>query len=110
EDVGDPGEHQRLVVADDDARGLSHHASVTGIAASTTVPPPDGLSTVRCPSRAVTRSPRPASPPPGRATAPPMPSSSTVSRSRPSSWRALTRAPEAFAYFATLVSASAATK
>jgi hypothetical protein len=62
------------------------------------------------PLSADTRSRRPDKPLPGAGAAPPAPSSSTVSSSASALSVAVTLAPEAFAYFATFVSASAATK
>src|SRR6185369_1462426 len=56
----------------------------SGISATTRVPPADGLSTRKEPSRTATRSASPRRPEPFRRLAPPTPSSVTSTRSRPS--------------------------
>ena len=82
----------------------------TGNSAVTTVPSPGGLETKSRPSSAATRSDSPRSPEPALSSAPPTPSSA-ISITATSPLRAtLTDAFVAWAYFATLVSASEATK
>src|SRR5919108_5250251 len=100
--LGDDGQ-QRLRVADprnDGVAGVFEEPSEAltqehgvlgdhdshGIATSTVVPSPSGLSTANVPPCAATRSRSPASPDPRRTTAPPTPSSDTVTWSLPLSW------------------------
>src|SRR5207244_8342681 len=79
-----------------------------GISPTTLVPPLAGLWTRKRPPSASTRSARPRSPEPVSAVAPPTPSSSTLTTSKPSSRMAVTFAADARACFTTLASASQA--
>src|SRR3954462_11957861 len=81
----------------------------SGIAARTDVPSPAGLSTTSLPSSASTRSTSPRRPVPRLTSAPPTPSSTTSITAWASSHVTRTRAYDACAYFATLVSASETT-
>ena len=81
-----------------------------GSTARTSVPSPGGLVTTSSPSTAPTRSASPVSPEPVPACAPPTPSSSTSTTSRSSPLATRTVAWLAFAYLATLVSASETVK
>src|SRR5690606_10566088 len=83
-------------------RVLGYH-DAHGILASTTVGPPRGLCTENCPSSAATRRARPVSPEPV-ISAPPHPSSTTVTvTTRPSAATVTDTlsAPECFAEFVT---------
>jgi hypothetical protein len=73
------------------------------------VPSPGGLCTVIVPPSASTRSVSPVSPEPLAGSAPPMPSSRTVSRRRPSTTSAATHMAVGRACLAAFVSASATT-
>ena len=83
----------------------------SGIVARILVPPPGGLSTLKLPSRAATRSSSPSRPEPREGSAPPTPSSTTSTTIVSSSSSAATRtcANVAPAYLTTLASASAVT-
>jgi hypothetical protein len=80
--------------------------SPTGISTWIWVPRSGGLSISRRPLRASTRAARPRSPEPPAGSAPPTPSSATVTSARPLARRTLTVTCEACAYFATFASAS----
>src|SRR4051794_3139364 len=97
----DPLAHERAVVRDHDAHGRS---------AVTTVPVPRGLRIRSVPSSAATRSASPWSPVPAVSSAPPTPSSAISMTAMPSRRDTWTDALVAWAYFATLASASQATK
>ena len=88
---------------------MSAVSSVSGISARTAVPAPGGLSISSVPSRTATRSSRPRRPDPPEGSAPPTPSSETITRSAPFDRATSTRADDACAYFATFVSVSAMT-
>ena len=82
---------------DGSCRQAAHGASVcrgstSGISARTEVPPPEGLSTESVPSRTATRSTSPRRPDPPTGSAPPTPSSETVTTSTPSCGWTHTRA------------------
>ena len=81
-----------------------------GITATTRVPLPGGLSTVRVPPSVSTRSASPRSPVPRIGSAPPVPSSATSTLMPPESAPTETVTCEADAYFATFASASAQMK
>src|SRR5262249_10977009 len=78
----------------------------SGRTARTSVPTPRGLSTLSVPSAAPTRSTRPVRPEPASRRAPPTPSSRTSTTRLPFSAPRVTWAWLAWAYLATLVSAS----
>ena len=124
--LGDDGE-QRLGVADagdDVVTGVLEQAGEAlaqedgvlrdhdphGIATSTRVPSPRGLTISSVPPCAATRSRRPARPDPRRTTAPPTPSSATVTCSVPLSWTARTVTFDGDPCLTAFVSASHATK
>src|SRR4051795_3822685 len=92
---------QAAVVGDHDAHGSS---------AVTTVPSPAGLRMRSVPSSAATRSASPWSPVPADSSAPPTPSSAISITATPSRRETCPDALVAWAYWATLASASQATK
>ena len=92
---------QPAVVGDHDAHGRS---------AVTTVPAPGGLRMRSVPSSAATRSASPWSPVPADSSAPPTPSSVISMTATPLRRETRTDALVAWAYLATLASASQATK
>src|SRR5215207_3537333 len=98
---GEAVANDQVVVGDHDAHGSS---------ALTVVPPPGGLETCSSPSSASSRSSRPRRPEPREASAPPMPLSATsiVMLVPLRATRSVTAV--ACEYFATLASASEATK
>src|SRR4051812_36576839 len=92
---------QRAVIRDHDAHGSS---------AVTTVPAPRGLRMRSVPSSAATRSASPCRPVPAVSSAPPTPSSAISMTAEPGRRETRTDALLAWAYLATLASASQATK
>jgi hypothetical protein len=97
EETGNPFADERRVVGDHDPHGIP---------ALRVVPQPAPLSTVSVASSASSRSRRPAKPESAAARAPPIPSSTTATRSVSSSRPSLTVAWEADACLKTLVSPS----
>src|SRR5439155_13420514 len=81
-----------------------------GSSATTRVPPPGGLTTASAPSRAATRSLNPGSPLPLPGSAPPQPSSSTLTTRRPAETWAHTVADCASACLPIFARDSATTK
>src|SRR5689334_22446674 len=88
-------EHAREPVAEQ--RGIFDDDYAHGRSAATTVGPPVGLVIRRLPSTDDARSASPASPPPGRSSAPPTPSSATSMCSLSPCRRTLTSTAFAFA-------------
>src|SRR5882724_1120920 len=90
--------------------GVFRDYDAQGISPTIRVPPSAGLSTRKRPPSASTRSARPRRPEPFPATAPPIPSSSTSTTSRPFRRTVRTVAVDAWACLTTFASASQATK
>src|SRR5215210_5875786 len=114
--VTNPGEHLVTGVFEETGEALAQEDRVLGdhdshgIATSTRVPPPRGLTTSNVPPWAATRSRKPARPEPRRTTAPPTPSSATVTCSVPFCWTARTATFDADPCLTAFVSASQVTK